>query len=194
VLSDPAGVSNDHRLLRSPTVAFQVFDPVGLRMYHEALSLHLRYGLDIALSTLNSCRYLHEPKTRFPVGRLIPLAGAGIAPAESAGLTLAHRKLLHIEPELFRIGQEALPVELRRAFEQEVVHLPVLSLIPCVERRLCGKMGIIAINVGIVFDDEADLAPVYFPDLLDGRTGRHAVRSLEIQELDNGYRCISGTD
>ena len=94
MLSDPAGVSNDHRLLRSPTVAFQVFDPVGLRMYHEALSLHLRYGLDIALSTLNSCRYLHEPKTRFPVGRLIPLAGAGIAPAESAGLILAHRRFV----------------------------------------------------------------------------------------------------
>ena len=92
VLSDPAGVSNDHRLLRSPTVAFQVFDPVGLRMYNEAPSLHLRYGLDIALSTLNPCRYLHEPKTRFPVGRLIPLSGAGISPAESAGLTLAHQR------------------------------------------------------------------------------------------------------
>src|ERR1700737_1411890 len=92
VLSDPAGVSDDHRLLRSPTVAFQVFDPVGLRMYNEAPSLHLRYGLDIALSTLNPCRYLHEPKTRFPVGRLVPLSGAGISPAESAGLALAHRR------------------------------------------------------------------------------------------------------
>ena len=45
---------------RSPTVAFQIFDPVGIRMCHEAQSLHLRYGLDIALSTLNSCRHLHE--------------------------------------------------------------------------------------------------------------------------------------
>ena len=42
VLLDPAGVSNDHRPLRSLTVAFQVFDPVGLRMCHEAQSLHLR--------------------------------------------------------------------------------------------------------------------------------------------------------
>ena len=93
VLSDPAGVSNDHRPLRSPTIAFQVFDPVGLRIYHEAPSLHLRYGLDITLSTLNSCRYLHEPKTRFPVGRLFPLSGAAIAPAESAGLSLAHQRI-----------------------------------------------------------------------------------------------------
>ena len=35
----------------------------------------MRYGLDIALSTLNSCRHLHEPKTRFPVGRLISFPG-----------------------------------------------------------------------------------------------------------------------
>src|SRR5215469_16147073 len=93
VLLDPAGVSGDHRPLRSPTFAFQIFDPVGLRMCHEAQSLHLHYGLDIALSTLNSCRHLHELKTRFPVGRLIPLSGTGISPAESARLSLAHRKI-----------------------------------------------------------------------------------------------------
>lgn len=61
-------------------------------MCHEAQSLHLRYGLDIALSTLNSCRHLHEPKTRFPVGGS-SLSGAGISPAESAGLSLAHRNI-----------------------------------------------------------------------------------------------------
>jgi hypothetical protein len=54
---------------------------------HEAQSLHLRYGPSIALSTLNSCRYLHEPKTRFLVGRLIPLSRAGISPAGSAKLS-----------------------------------------------------------------------------------------------------------
>src|SRR5215469_14244257 len=94
VLLDPAGVSSDHRPLRSPTFAFQIFDPVGLRMCHEAPSLYLRYGLDIALSTLNSCRLLHELKTRFPVGRLIPLSGTGISPAESARLSLAHQRSL----------------------------------------------------------------------------------------------------
>src|SRR5215470_889888 len=59
---------------------------------HEAQSLHLRYGPSVALPTLSPCRYLHEPKARFPVGRLIPLAGAGIAPAGSARITLTHRK------------------------------------------------------------------------------------------------------
>ena len=88
MLSDPAGVSNDHRLLRSPTVAFQIFDPVGLRLSsHEAQSLHLRYGLDIALSTLDSCRYLHEPKTRFPVGRLFPFPRRELHPLKAPGLT-----------------------------------------------------------------------------------------------------------
>ena len=77
--------------LRSPTVAFQVFDPVGLRMCHEAQSLHLRYGLGIALSTLSPYRYLHEPKTRFLVEWLAPLARTGVSPAGSARLSLAHR-------------------------------------------------------------------------------------------------------
>jgi hypothetical protein len=58
---------------------------------HEAQSLPLRYGLDIALSTLDSCRYLHQPKTRFLVRGLVPLARAGIAPAEDAKLGLAYR-------------------------------------------------------------------------------------------------------
>src|SRR5664280_1450716 len=87
VLSDPAGVSSDHRLSRSPTVAFQIFDPVGPRLScHEAQSLHLRYGLHIALSTLNSCRYLHESKTRFPVGRLFPFPGRELHPLKAPGL------------------------------------------------------------------------------------------------------------
>jgi len=88
VLLDPASVSGEHRLYRSPFVAFQVFDLVGhwLRS-HEAQSLHLRYGPSIVLSTLNPCRYLHEPKTRFLVGRLIPLSRAGISPAGSAELS-----------------------------------------------------------------------------------------------------------
>jgi hypothetical protein len=61
--------------------------------YNEAQSLHLRYGLLIALPTLNSCRYLHESKARFSVGRLIPLAEAGISPAGSIRLHLTHRKI-----------------------------------------------------------------------------------------------------
>src|SRR6266481_4977183 len=53
---------------------------------HEARSLHLCYGLDIALSTLNSCRCLHEPKTRFPVGRLFPFPGRESHPLKAPGL------------------------------------------------------------------------------------------------------------
>ena len=73
VLSDPAAVSGSHRHYRLPTVAFQIFDPVGLRTStHEAQSLHSHYGLPIALPTLSACRYLHSPKARFPVGWLAP--------------------------------------------------------------------------------------------------------------------------
>jgi hypothetical protein len=96
VLSDPAGVSSDHRLLRSPTVAFQVFDPVGLRISHEALSLHLRYGPDIALSTLNPCRYLHDPKTRFPVEWLVPFPGRESHPLKAPGLPWRTKERLQV--------------------------------------------------------------------------------------------------
>jgi hypothetical protein len=41
--------------------------------------------------TLNSCCCLHEPKARFPVGRLVPVSEAGISPAGSIRLFLTHR-------------------------------------------------------------------------------------------------------
>jgi len=87
VLLDPAGVSNDHRpcgRLLLPS-RFSTLSASGYSC-HEAQSLHLRYGLDIALSTLNSCRHLHESKTRFPVGRLIPFPGRESHPLKAPGL------------------------------------------------------------------------------------------------------------
>src|SRR5215831_7757631 len=93
VLSDPAGVSNSlalHGSLLLPS-RFTTLSASGLSG-NEAQSLHLRYGLDIARSTLNPCRYLHESKTRFLVGRLIPLSRTGISPVGSARFVLAHRK------------------------------------------------------------------------------------------------------
>ena len=92
VLSDPAGVSGP--LARGGSLLvpskFSTLSASGFS-YHEAPSLHLRYGPDVALPTLSPCRYLHEPKARFQVRRLIPLAWAGIAPAGSARLGLAHQ-------------------------------------------------------------------------------------------------------
>src|SRR5713226_6589048 len=70
-----------------PTVAFHVYNRVGpRRRSHEARSLPLQYGPDVALSTLSSCRYLHEPKTRFPVGGW-PLPGRESHPLDAPGLS-----------------------------------------------------------------------------------------------------------
>lgn len=93
VLSDPAGVSGPLASCGSLLVPskFSTLSASGLPC-HEAQSLHLRYGPDVARPTLSPCRYLHEPKARFQVGRLISLAWAGIAPAGSARLGLAHRR------------------------------------------------------------------------------------------------------
>jgi hypothetical protein len=75
-----------------------------VKQCNEAQSLHLRYGLLIALPTLNSSRYLHESKAQFSVGRLIPLAEAGIAPAGSIRLLLTHRT----SPSLLCCGRNDL--------------------------------------------------------------------------------------
>jgi hypothetical protein len=57
-------------------MAFHVFERVGFRAFLTRLIwLHLRYGPRVALSKLNPCRYLHELKTRFPVGWLGPCRG-----------------------------------------------------------------------------------------------------------------------
>src|SRR5262245_34146484 len=57
-------------------MAFHVFERVGVRAFITRLMwLHWRYGPRVALSTLHPCRYLHERKTRFPVGWLGPCRG-----------------------------------------------------------------------------------------------------------------------
>jgi hypothetical protein len=93
VLSDPARVSSSLASCGSLLVPskFSTLSASGLSS-HEAPSLHLRYGPVVARPTLSPCCCLHEPKARFQVERLIPLAWAGISPAGSARLSLAHRK------------------------------------------------------------------------------------------------------
>jgi hypothetical protein len=66
---------------------FQLCRPPGL-ILTRLNSPHLHYGLFIALSTLNPCRYFREPKTRFPVGRLFPLPGRELHPLEAPGLSM----------------------------------------------------------------------------------------------------------
>jgi hypothetical protein len=64
------------------------YDAVGLRV--TIITRLNRFTCVTARSslvpTLNSCRYLHEPKARFSVGRLVPLSEAGISPAGSIRL------------------------------------------------------------------------------------------------------------
>ena len=97
VFSDPAGVSGSHRHCRLPTIAFQVFDLVGLRVSnHEAQSLHLHYGPEIALSTLSPFRYLHKPKTRSPVKWLPLFLGRGFHPLEAPGCAWRTEKAFNV--------------------------------------------------------------------------------------------------
>jgi hypothetical protein len=97
VRSDPAEISgglaiNGRLLLPS---GGSIPSALG-RCYHEAQPLHLRYGLDVALSTLNSCRYLHEPKTRFLVERLHSLPGRESHPLKAPSLAWRTEALAHV--------------------------------------------------------------------------------------------------
>ena len=81
------GLQQPSPFCRLPTIAFQVFDPVGPRSCNEALSLHLRYGPNVALSTLSPCRYLHAPKTRFLVSWLCSFQGRELHPLKAPGFS-----------------------------------------------------------------------------------------------------------
>src|SRR5262249_33621998 len=65
--------------------------------FHEAQSLHLRYGPSVALPTLNPCRCLHEPKARFPVERLFSLPGRELHPLEAPGFSWRTEETLDVD-------------------------------------------------------------------------------------------------
>jgi len=132
VLSDPAGVSSSLAFCGSLLVPskFSTLSASGCSC-NEAQSLHLRYGPDLALPTLSPCRYLHEPKARFQVGRLVPLAWAGISPAGSARFSLAHQRT-------FLSRGQPPSRSLRRYIAAP--ELPLDELTVGVQEMLCSKL------------------------------------------------------
>jgi hypothetical protein len=97
-------------------------------MSHEAQSLHARYGLVIALSTFSPCRYLNEPKTRFPVGRLFPLPGRESHPLKAPGLSWRTEFLAK-----GRIGDKPTRT-------QNLPHIAPMSALPPMQ-ELSGKLA-----------------------------------------------------
>ncbi len=100
------------------------------------------------------------------------------------------RKPRGIEPEFLCILNQAGAVQLGRSGYQQIMHLPVFSLIPGRKRRFRRKMRIVAILVWVILDHDPDFSGIHVSDLLDDRTGRHTVRSLEIDEFDERDRGI----
>ncbi len=70
------------------------------------------------------------------------------------------------------------------------MHLPVFALVPCRKRRLSRDMGIVPVFIRVVLYYKPYPAFVIFQEFPDGRTGRDAVGSLEIEKLDYGDRSI----
>ena len=71
------------------------------------------------------------------------------------------------------------------------MHFFVLALISCGKRGFCGDSCKVSVFVGIIFYHQTNLVWIGFEELFDDRTGRYTVRSLEIDELDDGDRCLS---
>src|SRR6201987_3524204 len=96
------------------------YDAVGLRV--TTITRLNRFTCVTARSslvpTLNSCRCLHEPKARFPVGRLIPLSEAGISPAGSIRLFLTR----HIGGAVHRgsNGTDCVPMPRRHVISERL--------------------------------------------------------------------------
>ena len=76
------------------------YDSVGLRFLIFTRLNRFTYvtARSSLVPTLSSCRCLHVPKARFPVGRLIPLSEAGISPAGSIRLGLTHHSAGRCSP------------------------------------------------------------------------------------------------
>ena len=104
------------------------------------------YGLDIALSTLNSCRCLHEPKTRFPVGRLFPFPRRESHPLKAPGLpwrTGKYHELLNkvldrdLRFDVDELEQAAvLLADKKRTLNEEIARQPNAPLKPELQRQL----------------------------------------------------------
>src|SRR5207247_216436 len=95
VLSDPAGVSGTLAVTDAYCCLprFQPCRPPDKS--HEAQSLPLQYGPDVALSTLSPCCYLHEPKTRSPVGGW-PLPGRESHPLDAPVLSWRPKEAFNV--------------------------------------------------------------------------------------------------
>jgi hypothetical protein len=70
------------------------------------------------------------------------------------------------------------------------VHLPIFPLITRCEGGLRGNEGVIPVFIRIILDDQPYLSLELIEQLFDDRTGRLAVRSLEVEELDDRDRGI----
>src|ERR1700745_129064 len=115
---------------------------------YEAQSLHLRYGLSVALPTLSSCRYLHQPKARFPVGRLHPLPVRESHPLEAPSLAwraeIGARQIVqqHVVADV-----EQVPPSSRQVVKDRVLvdQRPVMTAVQLVD---LGQPSVLAQQIG----------------------------------------------
>src|ERR1700716_140278 len=115
---------------------------------HEAQTLPLRYGLSVALPTLSSCRYLHQPKARFPVGRLHPLPVRESHPLEAPSLAwraeISARQV--VEQHVVADVEQVSPPPRQVIKDRLLVHQqPIVTAVQLVD---LGQPGILTQQIG----------------------------------------------
>jgi hypothetical protein len=95
-----------------------------------------------------------------------------------------------IEAEFFGIVFQTFRAEEGRILEKNIVHLPVFPLGAGSKEGLRRDVRIISVFIRKVFYDKPDLLRELFQKTLDGRTGRLAMGSLEVKELNDRYRSV----
>lgn len=98
MLSDPARVSNHLAICGGLLLPSKVLtlSASGLT-FHEALSLHLRYGLDSLCLRLTYVVTFISPRLDYQWSGLL-LSGMGISPIENTMFILAHQNILTVQP------------------------------------------------------------------------------------------------
>ena len=94
---------------------------------------------------------------------------------------------LHVEPEAGGVALDVLVLELALVLEEEIVHLPELSLVARGDRR-ASRRERVRVRAGerVVLEDEPHAPLELAQQLLEQRMGAAAVGALEVAELDDG--------
>src|SRR5205814_4612571 len=99
-------------------------------------------------------------------------------------------ELVRVQAELAGVLVEVLAVEVPRVREELVVQLPKLALRLRGQRGFGGQVCIGVKRQRSMAEVKAQIAQVFFEELIEGGRAASAERTLKIREFDDRNRCF----